>query len=79
MVARRWLRLLCANVEISKLSALKKGEIRFSKNIPTVKSCGNRVFAKVLFEKLLQKLSRRQYLQYIFKKRAKTYFIEGRF
>ena len=35
---------------------------------------------KYVFKKLLlQKLSRRQYLRYIFYKRAKVYFIEGRF
>ena len=33
----------------------------------------------VLKKLLLQKLSRRQYLRYIFLKRAKIYFIEGRF
>ena len=33
----------------------------------------------VFFYLLLQKLSRRQYLRYIFLKRAKMYFIEGRF
>ena len=46
-----------------------------SSSYATIECLRKHVFRNLL----LQKLSRRQYLRYIFEKMAKMYFIEGRF
>ena len=60
-------------------STFKK--IYIFKNCPEGNICGTlECLRKYAFRNLLlQKLSRRQYLRYIFEKKAKMYFIEGRF
>ena len=65
------------------LNAMLSLNVAFVRNDPRATSTAGWRLAclrKYVFRNLLlQKLSRRQYLRYIFEKKAEMYFIEGRF